>query len=178
MQSVVRPTYIRVWSAPPTSECGPPPLHQSAVRPPTSASILILFLNILLHNRTAEAEGRTNPRVRVKGEIHQLKKLLNRTLALRLLVMVFIKKGKKCVWVCVWVANISFCLVKHVIYSSLCVATGRKYICNYLHCHQVGLIEKPLAKKWMNAGIEGNIAAKTVKRKVEENATRSIISRY
>lgn len=27
-------------------------------------------------------------------------------------------------------ANVSFCLVKRVIYFSLCVATGRDYICN------------------------------------------------
>lgn len=36
---------------------------QSAVHssPPTSQSLLILFLNFLLHNRAAEAEGGTNP---------------------------------------------------------------------------------------------------------------------
>lgn len=50
-------------------------------------------------------------------------------------------------------SNVSFCLVKHVIYFSLRAATGRKYICNYPHSRQVGLMEKPLAEGgWM----EGN----------------------
>lgn len=127
--------------------------------PPTSESVSILFLSILLYNRATESRGREKlPSFSWRQSISKDKERQHSPAhhSLNLLATVSIiesQRESESVPERVQsvrtekerLANVSFCLVKPVIYFSLCVATGCKYICNYPHSRQVGLMEKPLA---------------------------------